>query len=320
MTGFPLRTALIVAPLLASILSAAPARAEVIERVVAVVNDEALFLSELRRRSAPYLGRVMSAPSEAERIAGLNQLYQELLQRMIDEVLIEQTARRMSVRVTSSQVDQSIANVIRQNGLTEDQFWEAVRGQGFTESQYRSDVRRQILRLKVMNTRVRGRVNITEADVRERYEERVRAANRQTRMRVAHIFLALPDGATASDVAAAEQEAANVRGRATLDNFFQIAGEYDGGELGWLGEGELPAEFERALLTLEQGEISAPVRGPNGYHIFLLQEREQGGADLPAFEQVREQLQNQMMERAMMRQEEAFLQELRQDAIVVERL
>ena len=89
MTGFPLRTALIVAPLLASILSAAPARAEVIERVVAVVNDEALFLSELRRRSAPYLGRVMSAPSEAERIAGLNQLYQELLQRMIDEVLIE---------------------------------------------------------------------------------------------------------------------------------------------------------------------------------------------------------------------------------------
>lgn len=310
---------LVVGVFLATALPKA-AEADVIERVVGVVNDEALFLSELRRRSLPFLDRLMSAPSEAERTAGLLQLYGELLDRMVDEILIEQAAGRMQVRVTSADVDRAIQNVARENNLTEEQFWQAVQGQGFTESQYRADVRRQILRLKVINQRVRGRVNVTEAEVRALYDQRFRQANRQLRLQASHIHLALPPDPSAADIAAARSEAARIRASLTAENFMAAAQEYGGGELGWLNEGDLPSNLEEPLLGLSEQEISAPVRGATGFHIFFLHQRERGGSNLPAFEEVREQLQRQMMERQMVRQEQEFLRELRRDAIIDKRL
>lgn len=293
-----------------------PARADVIEQVVATVNDEAIFLSDLRRQAVPFLPRVMSAPSQEERMTGLRALYQEILTKLIDQELIEQAAREMQVRVTSRDVERAVLNVVRQNGLSEEEFWEAVRGQGFTEAQYRADVRKQLLRLKVLNQRVRGRVNITEADVRRRYEQRLRQANRSVRFRTSHLFLSIPDGASATDVRNVQEEAAEIRQELSPENFAEMIQEYGGGELGWLSQGDLPEELEQELLTLDDQEISDPVQGERGFHIFFLHERERGGSDIPEFESVKEQLYQQMMERAMVRQEETFLRELRRDAII----
>ncbi|MBO6940554.1 MAG: SurA N-terminal domain-containing protein [Deltaproteobacteria bacterium] len=297
-------------------LVVAPARADVIEQVVATVNDEAIFLSDLRRQAVPFLPRVMSAPTQEERMTGLRALYQEILTKLIDQELIEQAAREMQVRVTSRDVDRAVLNVIRQNGLSEEEFWEAVRGQGFTQAQYRADVQKQLLRLKVLNQRVRGRVNITEADVRRRYEQRLRQANRSVRFRTSHLYLSLPEGASATDVRSVREEAEEIREELTAENFADMIREYGGGELGWLSQGDLPEDLEQELLTLEDQEISDPVQGERGFHIFFLHERERGGSDLPEFDAVKEQLYQQMMERAMVRQEETFLRELRRDAII----
>ena len=87
---------------------------------------------------------------------------------MIDEELIQQSARDLQLRVTNADVDRAIDNVRTQSGLSEDEFWDAVRAQGFAEAQYRGDVRRQLLRLKVLNNRARSRINVTEEDVKEK--------------------------------------------------------------------------------------------------------------------------------------------------------
>ncbi len=128
-------------------LSARPATADVVEQVAAVVNDEAIWLSEVRRRAAPFVPQIMAADSQAERVALRERLYTEILDRLIDEELIRQAATRMSLRVSSEDVERAIANVRRQNNLGEPEFWEAVREQGFTPAQYRDDLRRQLLRL-----------------------------------------------------------------------------------------------------------------------------------------------------------------------------
>jgi len=302
--------------LVLAVLVVAPARADVIEQVVATVNDEAIFLSDLRQQAIPFLPRVMSAPTQEERMGGLRALYQEILTKLIDQELIEQAAREMQVRVTSRDVERAVLNVVRQNGLSEEEFWEAVRGQGFTEAQYRGDVRKQLLRLKVLNQRVRGRVNITEADVRRRYEQRLRQANRSVRFRTSHLFLSLPEGASATDVRSVREEAEEIREELTPANFAEMIQEFGGGELGWLSQGDLPEELERELLGLADQEISDPVQGERGFHIFFLHERERGGSDMPGFDSVKEQLYQQMLERAMVQQEETFLSELRREAII----
>ncbi len=292
------------------------ARAEVIERVVAVVNDDAIFLSELRRRAAPFLEQVLSGASESERQTRIDKLYDQFLRELVDEQLIEQAARKMSIAVSSSEVDQAIDNVRTQNSLTSEKFWEAVKGQGFTEKQYRADVRKQLLRLKVTNQRVRSRINVNDATVKEEYEDRVRKARRRQRFHAAHIFMALPPTASATEVSEATKSANALRSALTGDNFDTLMAERGGGDLGWLDQGDLPEALENALLGLEPGQISAPVRGPSGIHIFQLRERQSGGVQFPPFEEAKDTIYRELLDRAMARQQELFLAELRRGAVI----
>jgi peptidyl-prolyl cis-trans isomerase SurA len=301
----------------ASSAVAQSAHAEVIERVAAVVNDQAVLLSDLRRRAAPFLEQLVSdAATQGERLSRIKTLYKRLLQQLVDEELVEQAAKKTHVSVTLTETDQAIDNVRRQNSMTEDAFWQAVRAQGFTEKQYRDDVRKQLLRLKVVNQRVRGHVNITEQTVRDAYDDRVREARRAQKFHAAHVFLPLPPTASATEVARALKDATELRAQLTPANFDSVAAERGGGDLGWLDQGDLPAVLEEALLGLSEGEISAPVRGPSGLHVFLLRERQSGAATIPPYDQVRAEIQRGLMDKAMQRQEELFIKGLRRDAVI----
>jgi peptidyl-prolyl cis-trans isomerase SurA len=281
-----------------------------------VVNDEAILLSDLRRRAAPYLQQVLAdAESQIERTKRIKQLYSQILGSLVDEQLVQQIARKMHISVSTNEVAAAIDNVMRQNNLSEDQFWQAVRSQGFTEKQYKADVRKQLLRLKVINQRVRARVNITEDTVRETYEDRVRTARRSQRFRAAHVFRPLPSSASATEVAEAMRQARELRGKLTADNFDEHTAD-GGGDLGWLDQGDLPDVLEEALLGLDAGQVSQPVRGPAGIHIFLLRERQAGDATIPSYEDARAQIQRELMDKAMQRQEELFITGLRRDAII----
>lgn len=306
------------AALLALAASPALAHAEVIERVAAVVNDQAILLSDLRRRAAPYLEQAVSdAADQNERMARIKKIYKQLLQQLVDEELVEQAAKKMSVSVTDSEVDQAIDNVRRQNGMTEEVFWQAVKAQGFTDKQYRVDVRKQLLRLKVLNQRVRSRVNMTEQTIHEAYDDRVRDARRAQKFRASHVFTPLPPNASATEVAQAMNAAKQTRAQLTSDNFDRVAAQTrGGGDLGWLDQGDLPDVLEEALLGLSEGEIGQPVRGPSGIHIFIVRERQSGEDALPPFEQMRAQIQNELLDKAMQRQEELFIKGLRRDAVI----
>jgi peptidyl-prolyl cis-trans isomerase SurA len=298
------------------------AAAEPIERVIAVVNDEAVLLSDLRRRATPYLEHALRGTlSETDKKSRIKSLYEQLAQQLIDEELIEQTARKMMITVSSLEVDQAIENVRRQSGLEEPRFWEAVREQGFTDKQYRDDVRKQLLRLKVINQRVRSRVNISEETVRESYDDRVRQGRRSQRFRAAHVFFPLPESASATTVADVTKQAEQLRAKlGTVEAFDTAAKEHGGGELGWLDQGDLPNILEDTLLGLNVNEIGQPVRGPSGIHIFLVRERQAGKDSMAPFEELRSEIQRELLDRAMQRQEELFLKGLRRDAVITMRL
>lgn len=290
--------------------------AEVIERVVAVVNDEAIFLSELRRRAAPFIESVVMQAPEGETKKQIDLLYSKLLDQLIDDVLIEQTSREMHITVNALEIDQAINNVRQQNALDETQFWQAVSDQGFTRAQYRDDVRKQLLRLKVINQKVRSRVNVTPEEIRETYDDMVRRARRTQRFHAAHIMFPLAPDASATEVAAAMKVASATRANLTAKNFEEKAQALAGGDLGWLDQGDLPSEFENALLDLDPGNVSAPVRGPAGVHLFLLKERAKGDQQVPSFEDSRASIEQQLVGRGMQRQEAIFLDQLRRTAVI----
>ena len=293
---------------------------QTVERVAAVVNDRAVLLSDLRRRAAPFIEAALEgATAPKERDARLKELYTRLLDQLVDEELVEQAAQKAHISVDELEVDQAIDNVRRQNSMSEEQFWKAVTEQGFTEHQYRTDVRKQLLRLKVLNQRVRSRINVGDRAVRDAYDDRVRTARRSQRFHASHVFIALAPGAGATEVAAVMKQAAELKRGLTKDNFDATATKLGGGDLGWLDQGDLPDVLEEALLNIGEGEIGGPVRGPSGVHLFLVRERQSGAQKLPTFDEAKVALQRELMDKAMVRQEELFIKGLRRDAVIERR-
>ena len=103
-------------------LAATSAGADVVERVVATVNNEAIFLSDLRTRAVPFLPQVAEASTETERMSRLKELYEELLTHLVDEQLIRQLANDSGIRVTDADLDSAIENLRLQNNMTDEQF------------------------------------------------------------------------------------------------------------------------------------------------------------------------------------------------------
>jgi peptidyl-prolyl cis-trans isomerase SurA len=297
------------------VLATSSASADVVERVVATVNNDAIFLSDLRTRAVPFLPQVAEARTETERMARLKELYEELLTFLIDEKLIRQIAVQSGIRVTEADVDVAIENLRLQNNLTEEQFQQALDAQGFTETQYRRDLKKQLIRLKVMNERVRSRVNVTEEEVRAQYEERARASGNEVRYQVSHILVPVEGTATATEVAAIRQQADDIRASLTSDNFSARADELGGGELGWISPGDLPDTLSQALGRMRAGEISQPIRGSTGFHIFFVRDR-QVGSDFPTYEEMKQELYREILDAAMTRQEKIFLDEIRRKAVI----
>lgn len=297
------------------VFTSAPAAADVIERVVATVNNEAIFLSDLRVRAVPFLPQVADAATEAERMTRLKELYEELLNFLIDEKLIRQLARESGMRVTESDVDSAIENLRLQNNLTEEQFQQALQAQGLSVSQYRADMKKQLLRFKVVNERVRSRVNITEEEVRARYEQKARETGNEIRFDVSHVLIPVEDGSTATEVAALRREAEEIRATLSPENFEERAQELGGGQLGWIAATDLPEDLARALGKMRADEISNPILGSAGFHLFYVKDR-QVGSNFPSYDEMKQELYREMLDSAMQRQERVFLEEVRRKAVI----
>lgn len=297
-------------------------RAEVVERVVAVVNDDAIFLSELRLKAAPYLARAMGLPTERQRLAALDQVYAQVLELLIQQRLVTQAAEDEDITVTSADVDQAIETVRRESGLSEAEFWEAVGLQGYTTREaYRRDIRNQLVQYRVLNARVRGRVNITIEDVRRVYDERVALSRRSLAYVAADIMVRFPRDAGATDVLRARREAEAIRASIRNEDDFDAAMEaHHGAELGRLAEGDLEPALEEAMAGLDEGEITEPVQGSRGFHILLLRARELAESDLPPFEELQNEIYQEMLQEAMQTQQRLFLEELRREATIEIRL
>src|SRR5207302_9732977 len=119
---------------------------------------EIILLSELKDRAAQ-LGQTIddSGPPEQQRKA--QQQLRQLLDRLVDDTLVLQQAGELKLSVEDAEIDRATEEVRKNNNLSAEQFNEALAAQGFTVPAYRKDMRRQLLRLKVLNNAVRSRIS-----------------------------------------------------------------------------------------------------------------------------------------------------------------
>ena len=305
--------------LLAIVLGPRTASAAIVERVVAVVGERAILLSDLRERARPLLLRVYSqVPPGAQRAAAISEVYKSLLERMVDEELQQRAANRARIVVSAQEVDQALARVAAQNGMTVEKIVNEAMRAGLTEQQYRSEIRRQVLEAKLMNLRLKGRVRITDQDLRSEYRQLVMQERQRLGFRIAWIKLKGPR---------ADELAEHVAERARAgDDFAALAKRYSsdersrklGGLLAPLEPGTLPNALDRAAMGLNVGEVASPVRVGDSYVILKLVERDE--SQLPSFEEAREELGERVYLEKMNRARQHWLDNLRRRTHVEIRL
>lgn len=312
---------------LASLVAVRPARAELIDRVVAVLDEEAIFLSELEARARPFLAEINANAPAGERERRRAEVLRATLDRMIDDHLVRQAAQRGHIAVTEEEVDQFIERIARERGATPQQVYDSLAGEGITRSEYRSYMEAEVLQLKVLQARVRGRINITENDLQEEYRRFVREASTRSILHPAHVFIGVPPDASSEQLVTLRQRAEDVARRARAgEDFGQLVQAYSddegtratAGDLGDVNPGTLPEAIERQLNALADGEVADPIQGPNGFHVFRMISRRP--ITPPPFAEVRDRLYASLLNREMVRQQRIYLRELRRGAQIDNRL
>jgi len=255
----------------------------VVERIVAVVGDKAILLTDLRKRARPFLANLYQRTQAGpQRAAAESQILGQIIQRMVDDELEALAAARAQVTVNVEDVDQQIQAMASAARLGLSRFLREVQANsGMTELEYRQEIRRQLLEGKLLVRLTQNRFRITEKEVEEMYAKMVR---KERTLRLYHpAWLLLYVGknpsneALADRLALARQIVEQVRTGAA--DFTDLTEKYSvdtatrdiGGDLGIRAPTMSPAAMtgrrsvlapplEKACLKLEPGQVSEPLR------------------------------------------------------------
>ena len=295
----------------------------IVKKVVAVINDAIIMQSELEVRMVPVRGEAMQIADAKERERRLAKLTSQILDEMVNEELIVQAAEAAKVEVDSAEVQAALDEIKQQNNLDDAGLAQVLTQQGFTMSNYRTDLRRQLLRLRAVNQLVAPKVQITEEDVKARYDQMQRRSQAVSSVKLSHILIKLPEHPTEQQLAEGKEKAAKAVVRVQGgEAFTKVAAEVSedagtketGGELGWFQRGTLNADWETVVFSMTKGEVRGPVSGPNGLEVFYVTEVK--ASELKPYAEMKEQLSRELRRREMDKATQTWLDELRKKAYI----
>ena len=258
-------------------LLAAPASAQVLNRIVATVDGEPITARELEQ----YLAR-----ARADLNAPIGPGEREALQALITEKLVEKEIIARKVSVDAEDIEHYVDRIREQNKISKEQLEEALKQQGVTMDAYRKQVKGEIEKIQLLNREIRGKVNVTPQDVERYYEAHKKEYEIPSQVHLRHIVLRLDPNAPESIVEAANERLLGIRKRIVDDDedFAKVAKEVSedpagqqGGDLGEVEPSKVLEEFAAALEKMDEGDVSEPIRTSSGLHILKLEKKIDAG-------------------------------------------
>ncbi len=248
-----------------------------LDQIVAVVNDDVITLSELDARMREMVAQLNKKNAN---LPPVKILREQILDRMISTRLQLQTAKRLGLSVDDAMVTKAIANIAQTNNITLLQLREVLERDGINFALFREQLREDILINRLKQKEVINRIVITEQDVSNFLAREIGTQRQRSAVRLQHILIATPEGASPDDVQAAKSEAQEVyESLLAGDDFSETAirvsdgrQALEGGELGWIETSRIPSLFTKLVDEMEPGSISEPIRNASGFHIVKLLE------------------------------------------------
>lgn len=247
-----------------------------VDRIVAIVNDEIITLADLERfKNLLY----MDSP---QRPAG-PQANLQLLNQLVEKKLMLHEARALDIDVTETQLQKAVDDVIQKTGNSPEDFKQALKKSGITFEEYRQLMKSELIQSQLITQKVQAKISITDAEAEAYYNENIKPDEKPgARVRIQQILLPVAKNAAAGEIAEIEKAAAEVHQRLKNGEVFaRMAAAYSqgpaaktGGDLGYFHRGEILPEIEKAAFSMEPGETSPVIRTIVGFHIIKLLDKD----------------------------------------------
>lgn len=249
-----------------------------IDRIVAVVNDDVITRHELDERLTIVMRELSK---QGTRLPALEALEKQLLERMIMDKLQMQFAKESGVQVDDAQLDKALRRIAQDNKFASlAEFRVRLEQDGVEYKKFREEIRSEIIATRLREREVDSRLVISEGEIENYLVTQARQPDKGAEYLLSHILVLVPEQASSDKIQGsrdrAEKALAQLRSGA---DFAQVAAEFSdardalqGGSLGWRTSDRLPALFLDALQAMKPGEASKALRSANGFHILKLVE------------------------------------------------
>ena len=262
-------------PTTAPSLQKLPSDAKRINGIVAIVNNRVITWQQLdqatkmARSQAQQSG--ISLPDETS-------LQRQVLNHLIVQQVALELAKVNNINVPDERVDAALQQVTLKNGVSIKQLSTMLTKQGITMDEYKKTIHDQLVIRELEQRAVANNIIITPAEINNYLKQQQANGGINTQYDVEHILVSLPNNPTPDQVDATRKKAQKVRDQINQGMAFsQAAMKYSnagdalkGGDLGWMGAGELPTIFVKPVMTMKQGEVYGPFKSGSGYHILKL--------------------------------------------------
>ena len=255
------------------------------DRIVAIVDQAVVTEQELESRIATVTAQFKKQGTElpAEAI-----LRKQILERLITDTLQLQYAAQTGLKVDDNQLDKTIGRIAEQNQLSLAEFTEALAKDGVSMTKFRADIRNEITLARLREREVDGRVNVSESEIDNFLTSQAANNENQDEYEIAHLLIRTPEEGATEDIQKAKSKVdsaltelkAGVSFAKVSASFSDAPNALEGGSLGWKKASQMPALFLDALRAMQVGEVSAPLRSPNGFHVLKLNNKRGGNSPL----------------------------------------
>jgi parvulin-like peptidyl-prolyl isomerase len=295
--------------------------ADVVEAIVVRVGDRIITRSQYSKRLHDAYAEVEQTVPPDQVAAKKDDARKAMTDELVSELLIKDRADRLGVTVAADEVKDAIDRVKQQYGITTDkQFEELLQKSGMTRADMEARMRDQIVTNKVFGHELRPREDLSDKELRERYDREKEHYRLPERARLREIVILRPDGALSADAAQKRatdvaQQARSGADFAKLAQTYSEAGSKDkGGDLGEVTRGELLPDLDKAVFNATSGAVIGPIATKSGWHIIKVEQRLP--TEVPAFESVKDRLRKDASDETWQRDYRAYIQRLRNDAFI----
>ncbi|MAE36103.1 MAG: molecular chaperone SurA [Oceanospirillaceae bacterium] len=259
------------------------AEPQLIDRVVAVVDDDIIMESELEQRI-----KTVGVQSNQNELPEADTLREQVLERMITESVQLQVADRAGIRISESQLDDAMGRIAAQNGMSLAEFQQAMTSEGVSFAYAREQIRNEMRISRVQQYQVGERIQITDQDIDYFLASDIGRIASAAEYKLRHILISVRSGAAPQEYKEAEAKAdklvAELRNGADFAKTAMAESQgrtaLNGGDMGWRKDAQLPSIFADIAPKMSVGDVSEPIRTASGFHIIKLEDKRGGNSQL----------------------------------------